>query len=145
MLTMRAYCEELNSSWWDRARDECRGVILPLPEPKLPEKVAAPPTSVNPGQQSKAARSVKAERSVEAMTGGAKPAPDSRQRGLLKPEGDKVYRPGERLERQAREFARKTAPLHSRSEGEQSVRVAKVRRERNYDALIARVLDELGI
>ena len=47
------------------------------------------------------------------------------------------YRPGERLERQARQFAKKQAPRDTHE--------TPRRRMRDYEAMIARALEEMGV
>ena len=73
-------------------------------------------------------QSVAAENPAIAPPGGVtRPPPD--------PETGKVYKPGERLEKQARKFAQ-----HEKTE------VVKPRRKRrDYDAWIARALEDLEL
>ena len=95
------FTRDEEESWWDRARDERNGVVIPPPDPPAhithaAHGVGTPALSTNPAH----------------------------------PATGKVYRPGERLERQARKFVQKQDP--------------PARKRRDYNTLIARALEELG-
>ena len=96
------FTRDEEESWWDRARDERNGVVIP------------PPDSTPTAQTSKP---------------GGTPAFVS-TKPAHNPATEKVYRPGERLERQARKFVQKQDP--------------PARKRRDYNMLIARALEELG-
>ena len=74
---------------------------------------------------------------IAAIASGAAPAG-----GVTRPPPNpitgKPYRPGERLERQARQFAKKQAPsAHAAA--------TPSRRTRDYETMIARALEEMGV
>ena len=94
------FTRDEEESWWDRARDERNGVVMPPPDPA-------------------------GQRLAHATPGFVATKPEQEN-----PTTGKVYRPGERLERQARKFVQKQTP--------------PARKRRDYDALIARALEELS-
>ena len=94
------FTRDEEESWWDRARDERDGVVIP------------PPDSTPTAQTSKPAHAIVATNPAHHPATG------------------KVYRPGERLERQARKFVQKQDP--------------PARKRRDYNTLIVRALEELG-
>ena len=96
------FTRDEEESWWDRARDERNGVVIPPPDSSAPVH-----------SQTKHAHTLVS----------TKPAQEN-------PTTGKVYRPGERLERQARKFAQSHA--------------VQPRKRRDYDALIARALEDLS-
>jgi len=96
------FTRDEEESWWDRARDERNGVVMSPPDPPAGQRLAHTATS--------------------GTLMPTKPAQENPP--------EKVYRPGERLERQARKFVQKQAP--------------PARKRRDYDALIARALEELS-
>ena len=96
-------------SWWDRARDERNGVVIP------------PPDSTPTAQTSKPAHAIVATNPAYHPTTG------------------KVYRPGERLERQARKFVQKQDLVNSNG-----IYLPPARKRRDYNTLIAQTLQELG-
>jgi hypothetical protein len=91
-----------DGSWWDKARDECHGVVMKLPEPSSNVQPALPTLSG-------------AEKRVKA------------------------YKPGERLEQQARKFK---TDGQLRSEPPARAKAPNARKRRDYDAWIARMLEE---
>lgn len=97
--------EDFTCSWWEKARNECYGVVLPLPTPSPSDAFT---------------------RATSGETPNAATAAEKTKSAATKP--DKVYRPGERLEMQARRLAQKAA-------------AREARKDRDYDALIARVLE----
>ena len=98
-------------SWWDRARDERNGVVIP------------PPDSTPTAQTSKP---------------GGTPAFVATN-PAHHPATGKVYRPGERLERQARKFVQKQDLVNSNG-----IYLPPARKRRDYNTLIAQALQELG-
>ena len=94
-------------SWWDRARDECNGVVIPPP--------------AGDSAQSKPAHAIVATNPAHHPATG------------------KVYRPGERLERQARKFVQKQDLVNSNG-----IYPTPARKRRDYNTLIAQALQELG-
>ena len=92
------------SSWWGRGRKDRIGTGQI--KQLEPETAAENPAIAPPG-------------------GVTRPEPD--------PKTGKVYPPGKRLEKQAREYARTQEPAK------------KPRKKRNYDALIARALEEMTL
>ena len=95
-------------SWWDRARDERNGVVIPPPAgDSAHPKPAHAIVSTKPAQEN--------------------------------PTTGKVYRPGERLERQARKFVQKQDLVNSNG-----IYLPPARKRRDYNTLIAQALQELG-